>query len=169
MPLDMPLLGPDDMMLGNEPPPMMPKQSVADRLRQLADGNLVPPDDHLDRDMRSRNDRMDRPPPFEDIPGGAGIMGPGPGMLDRPAMGGPGPGRRPGPPMDIGPPMRGRPGEGPPSLLDLPPAFPIGIGGPDRGPDFGPDFGPRDFGPRPGGNDGRDFPPGRGPPGTGLN
>lgn len=118
-----------------------PKPSLADRLRQLADGTLPLIDERMDRDMRgSRNDRgNDRlggvPGPLEPPIRGRGPMdivppppAPGPGLM------GPGPSRRPG--------------DGPPSLLDLPANFP---GVPER-PDFG---APREFGPR---GENRDLP-----------
>lgn len=112
---------------------MGPKPSLADRLRQLADGTLPLIDERMDRDMRGNrndrgNDRHDRGAPIEPPMRGRGPMdivppppAQGPGLM------GPGPSRRPG--------------DGPPSLLDLPASFP---GVPDR-PDF---VGPRDFGPR---------------------
>lgn len=115
-----------------------PKQSLADRLRQLADGTLPLMDERIDRDMRggpgpsNRSDRsMDRERNFPDEP-------------------------RQAPPLPQQPPsLLGagrRPGDGPPSLLDLPaPKFPPGAT----------DF-PRDFGRE--SRDLRDFPQ-RGPGG----
>lgn len=124
-----------DPMMGQDIKDMGPKPSLADRLRQLADGTLPLIDERMDRDMRGSrdrgNDRLDRGVPIEPPMRGRGPMDivipppvQGPGLM------GPGPSRRPG--------------DGPPSLMDLPANFP---GGPDRpefsGPDFGRDFGGR--------------------------
>ncbi|XP_014233999.1 splicing factor, arginine/serine-rich 15 [Trichogramma pretiosum] len=129
---------------------MGPKLSLADRLRQLADGTLPLIDDrNIDRDMRGgtggptgsrsndrSSERMDRS--SSDRLGRASSME----------------GQPPPPSLLAG---ARRPGEGPPSLLDLPAKFP----GVPPVPDFpgNPNFG----GPRVSERDVRDFPRGAGP------
>jgi hypothetical protein len=119
-----------------------PKPSLADRLRQLADGTLPLMDDRMDRDMRSRSERAgDRIDRKYDEPSSR-----------RPPLDGPPPPPPQQPQLPSTTLMSSgrRPGEGPPSLLDLPAKFP---GPPDRA-----DFGlPRDFGPRVESRDLRDF------------
>lgn len=115
-------------------PKKEPKQSLADRLRQLADGTL-PLDDRMERNIRGdRSDRsMERndrpPPPFEELPVARRLGDQPPSLMDLPKF-------PAGPPQD-------RPDFGP------------------RGPDFrgGPQD-PRDFVPRgPGDRDRQNFGP----------
>ena len=133
-----------------------PKPSLADRLRQLADGTLPLMDERMDRDMRSSrgdrggSDRHERSSTFDET----SVRQQPPLPPAQPST----PQQQPQQPQQPQPPPSllqsgRRPGDGPPSLLDLPAQFPG-----DRS-DFG---GPRDFGPRPDGRDLRDFPQ-RGP------
>ncbi|XP_025989646.1 SR-related and CTD-associated factor 4 isoform X2 [Solenopsis invicta] len=154
------------------------KPSLADRLRQLADGTL-PLDDRMDRNIRNRtersNERNDRN--FEESPGGAGARRP-PGdmpisLMDLPKFGGVIPPDRTdfprGPDFRSGPPdTREFPQRGPPDRPDrqnFPPR-----GGPRASqmddfmdPRMQPGIFPEEFEGRLGHNGPRpdDFPPGR--------